>query len=401
MHAWYEAVTATPAPPAILDILSDHVIDSLQSKGNQTKINIASFLSSVMMQDYTNQTLLSDLKNVTHQIVGESQIVDVGSTDIMSFQNTLGQALNNTLNAILSDWGTPYFATLANDGALLSDHQFDIKVPLDRSPDRYPSQPPFNSANFTLPSSSTRNILSTPDSTQIWDYEILSCDASEPNGLATHLISLLDTFHQNLFEVMLATSKGARSTLGFFQLFKTNHWIPIRRLYEYMHNAVGTAGNLASSPVLPDNRPIFICLQPHKRETRAAYAVCAEQPRLRAFQQPGTPYAIGLCPSFWALPIGPVRAFCPWKGEVSDDYTGEALLLNQQSILVTMLVRIYMGASVLEPEKIGLREVLTLEKEEAYWNPSTWAYWFACKFIFLFVLSSFNVRLCDADRMCV
>ena len=236
-----------------------------------------------------------------------------------------------------------------------------------------------NSTNLTLAATNTRNLLSTLDSTQVWDYQILSCDASEPKSLATDLITLLDTFHQNLYLVMRATSKGTRSTLGFSQLFKTQKWLPIRRLYENMHNAVGTAGNLASNPLLPDHRPVFICLQPHKRETHAAYAICEAEPRLRAYQQPGTPYAIGLCPAFWALPTGPVGAFCPRKGVVSEEYTGEALLLNQQSVLVSMLVRIYLGAQVLYPERIGLGEVLALNTDDSYWNPSTWAYWFACK----------------------
>ena len=89
-----------------------------------------------------------------------------------------------------------------------------------------------------------------------------------------------------------------------------------------------------------------------------------------------------------------MRAFCPYKGEVNDEYTGNALQLNQQSVLVHQLIRIYLGKTVLNPESYTLNEALKLDENDAYLNPSTWSYWYACKRLSLF----FSLRLLSLSR---
>ena len=338
------------------------------------------------MTNYSSaDTLTQRFARVMTNVLGEKAAVDVATTDIITFQKSLGRALGTTLNATLASWNTSYFDALSEDGALLSNG-LDSSPRLNKSPSFIPPSNNFDLLNQPNPlnnynnnNNNTNRALLSTDVTQIHNFLIYECDAGSPGGPAEHLTSLLTAFHTNLHHVMKETTKGPRSHLGFTQLFKTPKWIPIRRLYEHMFHAVGTRGNLAANQAIPDTRPVFICLQPHNPVTRGAYDVCAAEPRLRAFQQPGAPYAIGLCPAFWALPTTPVRVFCPYGGRVSEEYTSNALQLNQQSILVHQLVRIYLGESVLVPERYTLKEALALNAEDAYWNPSTWSYWFACE----------------------
>lgn len=324
------------------------------------------------------------------QVLGSNATVDVATMDIVNFQNSLGRALGQVLNATLANWNNTYFRTLSRNGILLGNESDaaprlsnnSLAIPLPSSsfnaPDQYLNR---LSSDTPAKTSISRTLLSdSADVTQTQNFLVYECDASTPGSPAEHLTSLLDAFHHNLWHVMKETIKGPRSQLGFTQLFQTAKWIPIRRLYEHMFNAVGTRGNPAANQAIPDNRPSFICLSPNNPITKAPYALCAAEPRLRAFQQPGAPYAIGLCPAFWALPSAPVRVFCPWHGAVGEECTGNALQLNQQSVIVHQLVRIYLGDSVLVPEVFSLKDVLDLGERDAYWNPSTWAYWFACEF---------------------
>ena len=383
IYRWHTAITNVSSPVAVLETLSDYIDSPSEDGINRTDINLAKFLASLITRYSTNETMIRSLRDVMIQVEDTNSVVDVAAMDIVSLQNSLGQTLGKTLTASLSEWNSSYFDSLAKNGALIDRLQLEGVPQLNKSLAQASAAQPFsiigNPGNQTF-NNTNRNLLSD-DVTQNWDYEIRECNAGEPGGLADQVSHLLDTIHENLFLVMRETSRGKRSRYGFFQLFKTEKWIPIRRLYDHMYNAVGTRGNPAANQAVPDNRPTLICLQPDNRYTRSAYAVCAAEPRLRAFQQPGTPYAIGLCPAFWALPTNPVRAFCPYEGKVRDEYTGSALQLNQQSMIVYQMVRIYLGASVLDPEVFGLTEALKLNASEAYWNPSTWSYWYACEWV--------------------
>ena len=393
VHDCYVAITNTTVPAAVLSVLSDQINNPYEASINRTNINITVFLRNLMTNYTTDSAVTQRFTSIATEVLGEQVTVDATTIDIMGLQKSVGHALSKTLNAILANWNTSYFDTLSRDGALLSNQPKNA-FQSNKSPALVPPKDFLENLQLNPLSniSSSRALLSS-DVTQNQNFFIHECDAGSPGGLAEQLSSLLDSFHINLFQVMKETTKGSRSHLGFSQLFKTYRWIPIRRLYEHMFRAVGTRGNSAANQAIPDNRPVFICLQPHNEATRAVYAACAAEPRLRAFQQPGAPYAIGLCPAFWALPRAPVRAFCPYKGRVNEEYTGNALQLNQQSIIVHQLVRIYLGAGVLVPELYALKDVLKLNAEDSYWNPSTWSYWFACEYWSSFSFPSITIEV--------
>ena len=328
IYRWHTAITNVSSPVAVLETLSDYIDSPSEDGINRTDINLAKFLASLITRYSTNETMIRSLRDVMIHVEDTNSVVDVAAMDIVSFQKSLGQTLGKTLTASLSEWNSSYFDSLAKNGALIDRLQLEGVPQLNKSLAQASAAQPFSiigNPGNQTFNNTNRNLLSD-DVTQNWDYEIRECNAGEPGGLADQVSHLLDTIHENLFLVMRETSRGKRSRYGFFQL---------------------------------------------------------------AFQQPGTPYAIGLCPAFWALPTNPVRAFCPYEGKVRDEYTGSALQLNQQSMIVYQMVRIYLGSSVLDPEVFGLTEALKLNASEAYWNPSTWSYWYACEWVlFPFSLST-------------
>ena len=322
------------------------------------------------------------------QVVGEDTI-DIGAMDIQAIQNVLGHALGKTLNASLSAWNTPYFDSLAKNGALLDSSQLEKAPQLNNSLAQAPPDQSFNPTGNPgdLALNRTGRDILSQDLAQKWNYTITECDAGEPGGLADQVSSLLDTMHNNLFRVMRETKKGKRSRYGFSYLWHTEKWLPIHDIYKKMYNNDRIEGSLAPYPSIVEDRPVFMCLQPHSAATWAARQVCYNEPRLRAFKQPGTLNLIGLCPSFWALPSSPARAFCPYKGKITAGYVGTALQLNQQSVLIHQLVRLYLGSNIIDPEVYSLADSMGLDANDAYRNPSTWAYWYSCECHFYILLS--------------
>ena len=349
-----------------------------------------------MTQHGTNSTFLQSFKGAMTEVVGEDTAVDIGAMNIQSFQDLLGLSLGKTLNATISTWNNPYFDCLSNDGLLLDIAQIETSPQLNNS---LVLGPPSQSFDITgnlgnLASNSTSRELLSRDYIKHRDYTIAECDGGEPGGLAEQVSDLLDTMHNNLFTVMRETTKGRRSEYGFSNLWQSNEWLPIQNIYKKMYNTERVEGALAGYKSISDDRPVFICLQPHNTETYAAYQVCKNEIRLRAFQQPGNPNLIGLCPAFWALPANPPRAFCPYKGRVTASFIGTALQLNQQSVLIHQLVKIYLDRKIINPEAFSLVDTLRLSPDEAYRNPSTWAYWYSCKFHFRLVCSSYPITTC-------
>ena len=345
------------------------------------------------MTNYSSgDSIVKSFKNVMVQAVGENTIVNVAATDIVSFQNSLGQALGKTLKASLSEWNTTYFDSLARNGALLNDPRLETPPQLNNSFTQAATAEEFGpiGTQGVLPVNSTSRTLQYVDMVPKHNILIRDCNAGEPGGLAEQVSNLLDSMHANLDTVMRETAKGKRSKLGFSRFWKTDRWIFIRNMYNYMYRTLAPRDNRHEA--IPSNSPVIVCLRPDNKLTWTAYSKCMQEPRLRAFPQPGNPYAIGVCPAFWALPEKPVRAFCPYKGRAVGDMTGSAMQLNQQSVIVHQFIRLYLGKEVLKFERFGLNDALDLEATEALMNPSTWAFWYACEYRLFFAFSFFLLR---------
>lgn len=374
---------ASPAPAAILETLVDQVASPSNVSVNRTDVYIGPYLGNfVTSRSNPNDNFLRSFVGVMEDVVGDEVTVDVGKGNIQTFQDALGQALNKTLIAILSKWDNPYFDTLAKNGALLNIGQLEKAPQLNHSLTHASPEESFDITraqdNLAFGNNTGRALL-TNDMIIHRGYPIIECGSTETGGLAEHIIALIDIMHNNLFLVMRETTKGKRSQYGFSDLWKTDEWIPVRDLYEKMYNNEPIEGAFQQYNAVASNRPVFICIQPHNSATWAPYNVCRQELRLRAFQQPESPNLIGICPSFWALPASPPRAFCPYKGRITAEYVGTALQLNQQSILIHQLVKIYLNRTILSPESFTLADTLKLTPEEASRNPSTWAYWYSCR----------------------
>ncbi len=363
-------------------MLFNEITSPSKISANRTDIHIADFLAILMTNHTTDNANLPSFKNVMLQVVGADSTVDVGAMNIHAFQDILGQALSKTLNATLSAWNTPYFDALAKNGALLDGSQLEKAPQLNDTLSQIPASQSFevtgNSTDLAL-NNSGRGLL-TQDVYKKGNYSIVECDANDIGGLADQVSALLDLIHHNLFLVMHETSKGQRSEYGFSKLWRTPKWLPIHKMYMTMYNNDPITGSVARYRNIESNRPIFMCLQPHNRATWAAHNVCKAEPRLRAFQDPERPNLIALCPSFWALPSQPPRAFCPYKGRITASYIGTALQLNQQAVIIHQLVRMYLGKeNILDEEVYGLSGAMQLDLMEAYRNPSSWAYFYSCE----------------------
>lgn len=242
-------------------------------------------------------------------------------------------------------------------------------------------------------------VLSQVDKSVVFsgEYQIIKCNAGQPNSMASKLQTLLPKIWTNLQGVLADAAKGTSSTHGYSAFFKTNDNLQtVQTAYQNM--AAGKAVSVTASStsqgrnINPLNlaRPSIVCLQEGDPSTAEQYLACTTGPLAGHLLAGTAAQFVMLCPNFFVIPEEPNVGACPRLRRNTMTPNDDSLVLNQQTQLVHELAHVYgIGGGVDgrgrnwrqgEYEPYLLQEVIDLNASDSVNNAQNFAFYYAGKF---------------------
>lgn len=240
------------------------------------------------------------------------------------------------------------------------------------------------------------------DSLDVWysrPYVVRNCGSYLPK-VEVALHRLLNSLRPVLHDISLSPPSPAFKTL-----FKDAKYAPYVK--EVLTNITTGAALLLEDQISAES-PELICISrrgeleyhiPGSKQLTDHYDHCLEG--ATASIVAGTPYIL-LCPSVFALPLGPTNAPCPyvnrWRNRYSNPDEARRLVDAQIYELAHVLARFYIyGTTKSRVDEYPLNDCLWLKGEDARGNARSYEFYMASMFTSSFLLSFDRWSLTNED----
>ena len=240
------------------------------------------------------------------------------------------------------------------------------------------------------------NLSSTVDMSIVRSgrYQIMKCNAGQPDSMASKLQAILPRIWVNLQEVIAETEKGTSSSHGYSAFFKSNDSIQtVQAIYQRIARgdfvSIAADGNSQGRNINTLNLapPSFVCVQEGDPALLEYWLSCTTGPLAGQIIAGIAQQFIVLCPMFWTLPEMPNIGNCPRVRRNTLTPNDDTLISNQQSRIVDVLSTLYgveptAGLPEIDWEEATyepylIQDAVAQDTDSSVRNPHNFAYYYA------------------------
>lgn len=237
----------------------------------------------------------------------------------------------------------------------------------------------YESVSALVNSSSARRRLTEANPSKKRRFQTVGCGASSlGSARAAALDVMLAKIQTDLRQVIKQARGGTASRYGFQALFKSSK---NKKKVADLFSKIMNVDDINNDPEFGPEQPLTICVTPTSVQRYELLGpvdeTCKNEPETYAIQPPGQNFVL-LCPSFWVLPVGPLRKACPSIADGTLVPNEAWLQLNQEAAIIHEMVHIYLGGSFsLSNETYRIADAVALGEVESLLNPSNYAFFYS------------------------